>query len=169
MQLVSTVTVGAGGAATIEFTSIPQTGTDLLLVVSARSAFGGATDFYDITFNNNTSSVYSHRVLIGDGNASSSTSGGPSASYQRDRLNGSTSTASTFSSQALYIPNYTAATAKSFAIDSTTENNATQAFQFIVAGLFNSTAAITSIKYATAFAANYVQGSTASLYIITKA
>lgn len=169
MTLIATSTVGAGGAASIEFTGIPQDGTDLLLVVSARSAHAGATDFYDVTFNNNTSSVYSHRVLIGDGASASSTSGGPSASYQRDRVNGSTSTASTFSSQALYIPNYTVAVAKSFSIDSVQENNTSQAFQYIVAGLFNSTAAITSIKYATAFAANYVEGSTASLYKITKA
>jgi hypothetical protein len=33
---IKTVTVGSGGAANIDFTSIPQTYTDLVLKVSAR-------------------------------------------------------------------------------------------------------------------------------------
>jgi hypothetical protein len=169
MQLVSTVTVGSGGAASIEFTSIPQTGTDLLLVVSARTDFGNVTDFSDIRFNNNSSSIYSHRALFGDGSSASSASGSGSSSYQRDRVNAGTSTSNTFSQQAIYIPNYAGSSAKSFSIDSVTENNATTSYQYIVAGLFNSTDAITSIRYTTAFSANYVAGSTASLYIITKA
>ena len=38
IQIGSTVTVGAGGAANITFSSIPSTYTDLKLVWSARSA-----------------------------------------------------------------------------------------------------------------------------------
>jgi hypothetical protein len=34
MTALSTVTVGAGGAATIDFTSIPQTYTDLIVKIS---------------------------------------------------------------------------------------------------------------------------------------
>jgi hypothetical protein len=36
----SSVTVGSGGAADIEFTSIPATYTDLLLVLSGRGTTG---------------------------------------------------------------------------------------------------------------------------------
>ena len=36
--LISSVTVGSGGAASIEFTSIPSTYTDLVLKLSARSS-----------------------------------------------------------------------------------------------------------------------------------
>ena len=35
--LISSVTVGAGGASSIDFTSIPSTYTDLLVKISARS------------------------------------------------------------------------------------------------------------------------------------
>ena len=42
--LISTVTVGAGGAASIDFNSIPGTYTDLLLVVSVRSTRPAATN-----------------------------------------------------------------------------------------------------------------------------
>ena len=37
MKALQTVTVGAGGAATVTFSSIPQTYTDLILVVSKYS------------------------------------------------------------------------------------------------------------------------------------
>jgi hypothetical protein len=36
-KLIETVTVGSGGAANIEFTSIPQTYTDLKLVISGKN------------------------------------------------------------------------------------------------------------------------------------
>jgi hypothetical protein len=37
-EAIATVEVGSGGAATIEFTSIPATYTDLVVKVSARNA-----------------------------------------------------------------------------------------------------------------------------------
>ena len=54
MTLVSTVTVGAGGAANIQWTSIPNTATDLYITVSARQLVGtGATHVY-AQFNNDS-------------------------------------------------------------------------------------------------------------------
>ena len=41
---IQTVTVGSGGAASIDFTSIPQTYTDLKIVLSARTNRANATD-----------------------------------------------------------------------------------------------------------------------------
>ena len=38
-NLISTITVGSGGAASIDFTSIPQTYTDLLVKISLRAVF----------------------------------------------------------------------------------------------------------------------------------
>jgi hypothetical protein len=48
MVKIDTVTVGSGGAASIEFTNIPQTYTDLQIVLSARSATSDV--FSQITF-----------------------------------------------------------------------------------------------------------------------
>ena len=45
---IATVTVGAGGAASIDFTSIPGTYTDLLVLISARST--RSTDYRDELF-----------------------------------------------------------------------------------------------------------------------
>jgi len=42
-QKIATVTVGAGGASNITFSSIPQTYTDIKVVVSARTDRSGFT------------------------------------------------------------------------------------------------------------------------------
>ena len=42
--LISSVTVGAGGASSIDFTSIPATYTDLLVKFSLRTDFNGWRD-----------------------------------------------------------------------------------------------------------------------------
>ena len=50
MVAIQTVTVGAGGASSIEFTSIPQTYTDLKVVFSVRDATNN-NGVVKITFN----------------------------------------------------------------------------------------------------------------------
>lgn len=169
MTLVSTVTVGAGGAASIDFTSIPQTGTDLLLVTSLReNVAAGTTRTIRMRFNGNTSDIYSSRYLYGDGSTTSS--GTDSAGFGffgwTFGTEGTSATANTFSSNSFYIPNYANGTNKSVSLDSVNENNATQAIQSIQAGLFSSTTAISSISIYSG--TTWVQYSTASLYTITK-
>jgi hypothetical protein len=160
MQLIETKTLGTA-AASIEFTSIPQDGTDLLLLVSGRST--GVGDGQMNIKPNGSSSNLTLRRLQGNGSAASSSS----SAELYARLNSSDYTANTFSSASIYVPNYSQAINKSFSIDSLNENNATEAFQTLVAGLWSSTAAITSITIAPN-SSNFAIGTTASLYKITK-
>lgn len=164
-ELIQTITVGAGGAASIEFTGIPATGTDLLILFSSRMSAG---TFELLQFNADTSSSnYFYTNLLGDGSAASSGQGSPTNGiyFYGEK---STYTSSSFDSSSIYIPNYTASTAKSISIDNVTENNATGSLQNIVAGKWSGTAAISSIKI-TAYSVNtFTQYSTASLYKITK-
>jgi hypothetical protein len=161
MQLVSTVTVGAGGAASISFTGIPQTATDLLLVVSVRGSVATVTGGGTIYWNGLTSG-YTARTLVGTGSAASSSSLTDSQFF----LPGDATTTNTFGNSQFYFPNYTSAVAKTMSIDEVTENNATTAFQGIRAVLNTNTAAITSI---TLSYANFMQHTSASLYTITRA
>jgi hypothetical protein len=161
MELIETKTVGSGGAASIDFTSIPQTYTDLVLKVSARSTDN--TGDLGIKLNTSTSS-FSRRVLRGSGSAASSTSG--SDNYVGG-LNPSTYTASTFGNAEIYIPNYAGSTNKSISVDSITENNATEAFAFMIASLWSNTAAITGISLYNFTSGNLAEHSTASLYGIS--
>jgi hypothetical protein len=160
--LISSVTVGSGGASTIDFTSIPSTYTDLLVSTSLRiTAAGGGTN---ITFNSNTSN-YTNRYIQGDG--TSATSGN---NFQRfsEVPNYSTYTSSTFSNSQIYIPNYTSSNNKSYSSDTANENNATQAYMYLIAGLWSNTSAITSIQLSPS-SGDFVQYSTAYLYGISNA
>jgi hypothetical protein len=155
-------------AASVTFANIPQTGyTDLKVVCSLRSSRTSSTDGAHIalTFNNNTSSVYSFRHIRGTGSAASSYSeSGATSMNLYSQADSSSDTANTFSNNEIYIPNYTGSTNKSVSVDSVYENNATTAGQHLLAGLFSSTAAITSIRLAEGFGNNWVAGSSVSLY-----
>ena len=168
MVAIQTVTVGSGGAANIEFTNIPQTYTDLKLVVSARDTFSATANAMYLQVNGAGGTAYSIRRVQGNGSAASSYSetGQSSANYY-STATGASATASTFGNFELYIPNYAGSNAKSMSVDAVTENNGTTAFASMYAGLTTNTAAITSITLSpdTAFA----QYSTATLYGVTSA
>jgi hypothetical protein len=170
ITLVSTVTVGSGGAGGVDFLSIPQDYKDLLLVVSGRSASGGlSTADLLIRINDNTSS-YSERFLLGSGSAASSGSfTGNGDLILKGMCAGSSSTANTFGNASIYISNYTAAANKSFSSDGVSENNATAAGQAIQASVWANTAAITKIRLGVfeGLGVNFVQNTTASLYGIS--
>jgi hypothetical protein len=151
----------ASSQASITFSSIPQTYTDLYVVLSARlsTTNGGLR----IKVNGSTANL-STRLLYGNGSSAAS---GTDTTYVGTVTN-SNQTASTFGNAALYFPNYSGSTAKSFSGDLVDETNATTATQWVTAGLFNSTSPITSIEFYGDAAGNFVQYSSATLYGITK-
>ena len=163
MTKIATVTVGSGGSASMDFNSIPQTFTDLLLVYSVRTDRSGLVqDNTTLKFNGSTANV-TDRSLYGPGSGSglSATSTG-GLTYAV----GAGATASTFGNTAIYIPNYAGSTNKSYSGDSVTETNASGAFMSIVAGLWSQTAAITSLSITQV--GTIQQYSSATLYGITK-
>lgn len=165
-EAIATVTVGSGGAANIEFTSIPGTYTDLCLLYSIRSA--GSYDNVSIRFNSNTSS-YSTRRLLGNGSSVSSdttsgVSGSPGSAALCGAIPGTSQTANTFGNQLVYIPNYASSNFKSVSCDSVDENNATGANAEMTASLWSNTSAITSIRLLGYHANNFAEYSTATLY-----
>ena len=158
-------TVGAGGASSIIFNNIPQNYTDLVVKISGRTA--ATQGVAQIAFNGTTTNL-SSRILYGIG------SGTPgSASYasviRAGYIVGTDYTASTFSNNEIYIPNYTSSNSKSLSIDSVTENNATEAYSSLNAGLWSNVTAITSLTLTvlnngTGAASTFAQHSTATLY-----
>lgn len=163
-KFIQTITVGAGGTASIEFTSIPQTYTDLLIVYSARSSRAAVGDDIYIRFNGLSTNLLS-RAFYGSGSATSAFSDA-SVAYI-GYASGDTSTASVFGSGNIYIPNYTGSTNKSISGDAVSENNATAATALFATGLWSSTAAITQVTIYCANG-NWKQYSSASLYGISK-
>lgn len=159
--LIAHTEVGSGGTSGIVFSSIPQTFTDLLCVTSLRYNDNSVNGSAFIKLNGVTTN-FSRRNLQGSG--SSTTSGNASDSFIGN-ANGTTSTANTFGSLSLYIPNYRTSSNKSYSTDSVGENNATTIYQDLVAGLWSNSAAITSLEIY-GFS-NILQYSSATLYGIT--
>lgn len=164
MTKIATVTVGSGGASSIDFTSISGAFTDLMLSVSLRTNRSAADDSMLIRFNGATTN-FTVRELRGTGSATNSNSfvvgfGG--------FVVGGTATANTFSNNQIYIPNYAGSTTKSFSVDGVMENNTTAALQGILAGLWAQSSSITSISLVPDTGPLFVQYSTATLYGVTK-
>ena len=163
--LIASSTVGAGGAASIDFTSIPSTYTDLCIKFSGRLSSGSYGNM-EVRFNG-SSSGYSNRVLTGDGASATSGSGNTTSLYLA--VSNSSSGTNTFSSADMYIPNYTSSANKSTSAEGVSEDNATTAFARLMAGLLTTSAAITSISIVPESGyGTIVQHSTAYLYGIIK-
>lgn len=160
-EAIGTVTVGAGGASSITFSSILQTYTDLLLKLSTRSSVSGTNDYPRISFNGSSSSQ-SLRALVGNGT---------SVSTYTDTLiytsgAGNTQTANVFGNSEVYIYNYTNTgvnkAANSLGVN---ENNATAVTVGTFAAQWANTAAITSITIIPFNTGEtFLQYSTATLY-----
>jgi hypothetical protein len=159
---IQTFTLGAN-AASVTFSNIPQNYTDLKIVSSARTT-GADTDVIYISLNG-SSSNFSGIYLQGAG---SGTPVSQALARFAGQVIGTSFTASTFANSEIYIPNAFGTTAKSFSVDTVTENNATLAYATLIYGLWNpaTQAAITSITLTPgngSFAAN----STFTLYGIS--
>jgi hypothetical protein len=143
--IISSATVGAGGQAAIDFTSIPQTYTDLAVRYSTKYTGVGANTMR-ITFNNN-SSGYTYRTAEQSGSSSASFTVSSAAYGYGGYVNGTSGTALTFTTNEIYIPNYAGSNNKSFSSDYILPNNSTSnVYEIMIAQLWANTSAITSVK-----------------------
>lgn len=162
---IAAVTVGSGGAASIDFTSIPGTYTDLCIKISGRTARTNVEALLSMAFNS-SSSNYSNIYIEGDGSAAYSFTTSANT-YNVGFVNSSTSTANTFNNTEVYIPNYAGSNYKSFSVDNVDETNGTTIYCHLIGGIWSDTSAITSITF-TPTSGNFVQYSTITLYGISK-
>jgi hypothetical protein len=150
----------SSSAASVTFSAIPSTYTDLVLRVSARA---DDTSRFKITFNSDTSSSYSDTYIGSDGATPFSSRDQDTFIWGYYAINIQSATANTFSNAELYIPSYTASQNKPLSLDARSENNGTTAYMAGLAGLWRNTAAITSVTLA-AYSGNIVSGSSFYLY-----
>lgn len=159
MTPIYTVTVGSGGQSAIEFNNIPQTYTDLYILLSLRDTASSNWQYTTIEFNNSAANVSSKGLF--QYNNSAGSGNWPSNIFIYNNSNSSTS--STFGNMSVYIPNYTSSNFKSISADYVSETNGNDAIQGFTAGLWSNSAAITSIKFVPS-SLTYMQHSTATLY-----
>jgi hypothetical protein len=163
MVKIETVTVGSGGASSIDFQNIPATYTDLLVKISARGSRSAIDSNLAVSFNNSTAD-FTNRYLEGTG---SGVSGGGVGRFIGS-CTAATATANTFGSCELYIPNYASNVSKSFNSEATMETNATTSYMQLTIGLWNNTSAINRVTLSLLTSDNFVQNTTATLYGISR-
>ena len=153
----------SSSAASVTFSSIPSTYTDLVLRCSTRdSADTPNTEIY-IRLNGDTATNYSSTHLWGDGSTASSlrrsnTTGGYVVPNEP-----ATYTTNTFANSEFYIPSYGVSQNKPISGFGAPETNATAASPLgVAATLWRNTAAITSITMYSAN--NFIVGSSFYLY-----
>jgi hypothetical protein len=153
-EIISKSVLGSN-ANYIEFTSIPSTYTDLILLGSSRTTKASINDESELKLNG---TAITGIRLYGTG-AGTGTDTVPSM-----LPDGANATSNTFDNFSIYIPNYASTTTyKSVSIDQVMENNATTAYAVLIAGLYSSNTAVSTIRL-TAAVGNYVTNSSFYLY-----
>jgi hypothetical protein len=164
IELVSTVVVGSGGAASISFSSIPTDGTDLLLQLRTRTD----NTNHDIRiYPNSSSSNHNWYRIFGFGDGMSGSNGLPNSTNLPRFTNISTSLANIFSNGSIYFVNYRSGTTKAFYSDYVFSNNSSQGGLNWVGERWADNTAISSLLIEP-LAGSFVENTTASLYKITK-
>jgi hypothetical protein len=161
--LISSQVLGSS-AASVTFSSIPSTYTDLVLNFSAKDDRSSVSDSFTLQFNTDTATNYSYTRLTGSGSAAASSNASSSAPTIAGVVVASTATANTFSSNEIYIPNYLVSANKPLSITSMNENNATAANMEAHAYLWRNTSAINQIVLKPFLGTNFVSGSSFYLY-----
>jgi len=161
--LIEAKTLGSN-TASVTFSSIPQTYTDLIMRFSVKSTGVRTATGVNLSFNGSSSSFSGIR-MYGTGTGTGTYSSG---NFAFAAVGTQTAANNNFNNGDIYIPNYTSSNYKSYSDDDVTENNATDAIQDFNAGLWSNTAAITSITFTVDTSGEFLtSGSTFYLYGIS--
>lgn len=165
--LIASNTLGSS-AASVTFSSIPATYTDLVLKCSIRDGYvsGSNPNAFQtqfLRFNSSSVAQYSRTLIYSDGSTAYSDRGTGNTSLYLQYGDSDGATANTFSNGELYIPNYNSSTNKPTSWFNAHENNSATAYINAHANLWSNTSAITSITI-TNGAGELKTGSTFWLY-----
>jgi hypothetical protein len=150
--------------ASVTFSAIPSTYTDLVLRLSTRTDLADTSENIYTTFNGDTATNYSGTRVANYNNSVDSARNSSQVRFSQGPWSAGTNlTADTFANNEVYIPSYTASANKPVSSFAAIENNAAAAFVIATANLWRNTAAITSVTMAP-YSGNFVSGSSFYLY-----
>ena len=145
-ESIATVTVGSGGAANVEFTSIPATYKHLQVRYFSRSTATEVTNALYVQVNGATGNVYSYHTLSGNGTSASASGGGTvNVSYSLNA--GASATSSVFGVGIFDLLDYENTNKyKTIRILSGIDNNGSGSVG-LFSGSYQNTSAVTSLKF----------------------
>lgn len=159
-DLISTTTVGTA-VASVSFSSVSQTYTDLVLVCAARTSRAATSDNLIVRFNSDSTAIYSSTNLFGDVNGIGSARSSNDTSCVWSYIPSASQSAGRFGVATMNIMNYANTTTQKTTISSS-GNYAAQLE--LTANYYRSTSAISTITILSATASNIAVGSTFTLY-----
>ena len=164
-ESIATVTVGSGGASSIEFTSIPGTYQHLQVRLIGRSDRAAAGDYIRVQLNSDTGSNYAWHELRGDGANATATGSSSQTGGIVKQITGASNGANEFGSVVIDILDYTE-TSKNTTVRSLGGFDSNGDGQIVLmSSLWANTSAVTSLKLESqAGSSNWVEHSTAALY-----
>lgn len=163
MKLIEAKTLSTA-VSQIDFNTIPQTYTDLKLVMSARGSASNTRTNFLINFNG-SSSGFTWLGLYGYGSTTGANGGTGSGYRIYGNASANSNTANLFSNSETYISNYSSTSKLKQAYTySVIENNGSDNFIEIDATVWNSTSAITSLSIFNSDSSTFMVGSTFYLY-----
>lgn len=151
---------------TVIFNSIPQTYTDLSILISVRSGYTAGD--MRLRINNLSTSIYSMTNLRSNGSNPVSYRYS-TINIMNGNFNNTNTTSSTFSDLELYIPNYTSSVDKPVAFMGVAPDFSSTPYSSFEGYLMRDTNAVTSITLIDTFSTGYAAGSTFYLYGIKNA
>jgi len=164
-QLISS-NILSSTTASVTFSAIPSTYTDLQIRASVQTTRAAAgTDYLFMQFNSTTSG-YSGVQLYGSGATANSTRDSASTFVIGPEINTAGLSSTVFSNIESYIASYTSSANKPISIDSAEELNSATAYRYVQGNLAPVTAAVTSIllRPSTYYSASWAAGSSFYLY-----
>lgn len=163
IEFIGDVIVGSGGAPYIEFTNIPQTYTDLKVILSTRGTVAGASGNKwrdcQLSLNGSTANM-SWKYIYGIGTSSGAVSNANPSAFPTPA---SDATAGVFGNAEMLFPNYRSSTTKIWKTFAVSGNNLNASVQVSILGSWANNAAITSMRF-TPDSGNFAEFSSASLY-----
>jgi hypothetical protein len=164
-ESIATVTVGSGGAANIEFTSIPSTYQHLQIRMIHKDSRSGVNENNgSLRINGDTGSNYAYHRLYGDGSSAAADGGGTQNKISAIGGIGQ-ATATVFGAAVIDILDYASTTKNKTVRSFTGVDRNGGGYVLLDSGVWLSTSAVTSLTlYSDGSGVTWAQHSTAALY-----
>lgn len=165
-ESIATVTVGAGGSSSIDFTSIPSTYKHLQIRAISRTNRGDTNDFMTVRFNSDTGTNYAYHSLYGNGASAGAADTGTSTGTPWSGVTaGGNATASIFGAVIWDVLDYQNTNKyKTLRLLSGTDQNGTTGRIYFQSNLWQSTSAISTVTIIPTYGTLFSQYSHFALY-----
>lgn len=150
--------------ASILFSGISGTYTDLIAKCSLRSTENSVNATMSVRLNADSGNNYTFRLTQQQQTTLSNINSTSETALRSRDINGATSTADVFSHVEIYFGSYTSTIRKQTFFDTSLEQTDNTSYAQITSATANITSAITQIEFIVAGGANFVAGSSVYLY-----